>query len=218
MISLMRLSGSSLGSKNTCDNRLKLAKTTGIGKAINTAPKVPPRTIIAAVGWRICPIFPPSSVMPPIIPASATTIPAQLPLSTACTSFRLLLQPVPQRQHCGRKRSKRGGQQAPTKIDNAVDDFLDGFCYHDFLSRNQRDDSVRRVLHEFDQIRVHNDGLLIQPREFNHSLYPPELCGPPRRQADNHRFEKHGLRPWSECCTKPYRQIPFGFKSPAQKP
>src|SRR5579875_1545467 len=213
----MRFSGSLPASKNTCDMRLKLAITTGSGKATSTAPNVPPRTIIAAVGCRIWPIFPPSSVMPPIIPASATMTPAQLPLSTACTSFCLLLQTATQRQHGRRKRCKRRRQQAPTKIDNAVDNFLDGLCYHDFISRNQCDDSVRRVLNELDQVRVHHDGFLIQSSEFNHS---PDSFGPLRAAtlpAGRRSFGKHNVRQWPECCTRNYRQISSRFKSSPQR-
>ena len=58
--------------------------TTGRGNWIITAPSVPPKTIMAAVGCMICATLPPSSVSPSRMPPIATTTPPKLLLSMPC--------------------------------------------------------------------------------------------------------------------------------------
>src|SRR5882762_7647614 len=86
-ISPINCCGSREGSTNTPPNRLTAAKTTFNGNCSSTAPNVPPKTIIAAVGCTICAILPPSKNNPNKIPPSARNSPPKLLLSTLRTSL-----------------------------------------------------------------------------------------------------------------------------------
>src|SRR5579859_389024 len=72
---------SSRGVKKTCASRRTASTTVPSGYCSSTAPSVPPKTIIAAVGCTICPRLPPSSNSPATIPATASRTPPKLALS-----------------------------------------------------------------------------------------------------------------------------------------
>ena len=69
------------GAEKMCPRLLKAASTVGSGNCSSTAPMVPPKTIMAAVGCRIWPRFPPSISNPAMMPARARMTPPTLPLS-----------------------------------------------------------------------------------------------------------------------------------------
>ena len=63
------------------DGAFEGAQTVGRGNCSITAPSVPPKTIIAAVGWRIWPRLPPSINSPATMAAIAMRTPMTLLLS-----------------------------------------------------------------------------------------------------------------------------------------
>src|ERR1035438_4637192 len=67
---------------------LTARRNTGSGVVTNTAPRVPPSTIMAAVPWATSWMLPFSSSSPPIMPVSATLIPASVERSGRRAGFR----------------------------------------------------------------------------------------------------------------------------------
>src|ERR1039458_6104127 len=74
------------GAAKTCARLRKAATTVVSGNWRSTAPRVPPKTIRAAVGCRIWPRLPPSMSNPAIMPATARKTPPILALSMNCSS------------------------------------------------------------------------------------------------------------------------------------
>src|ERR1039457_553103 len=67
---------------------LTARRKTGSGVVTSTAPRVPPSTIMAAVPWATSWMLPFSSSSPPIMPVSATPIPASVEKSGRRAGFR----------------------------------------------------------------------------------------------------------------------------------
>src|ERR1039458_1525761 len=66
---------------------LTARRKTGSGVVTSTAPRVPPSTIMAAVPWATSWMLPFSSKSPPIMPVSATAIPASVEKSGRRAGF-----------------------------------------------------------------------------------------------------------------------------------
>ncbi len=80
-ISAISVAGSRLGSRKMCASLRNAESATGRGNWMSTAPMVPPNTIMAAVGCKICPRLPPSSNKPARIPPTASSTPPNVALS-----------------------------------------------------------------------------------------------------------------------------------------
>src|SRR5579883_3156979 len=172
MISRTLASGSTLGEEKMCARRRNASSTTDKGNWIRMAPRVPPKTIMAAVGCRIGPKLPPSSSRPARIPPAAMTTPPRVALSTR----------LPHRLP-GRLGGGHGGpaerlqvdaredpvQHRSPEIHDALQDFLGIFPHHDLLSGDQRDDCIRGLFNELNQVRIHRQGLVVEPCQLNHA-------------------------------------------------
>src|SRR5579872_339490 len=141
------------GSEKIAASRPTAVNTTESGNWTNTAPAVPPKTIIAAVGCSIWEMVPPSSSKPPMMPTKPNSTPPTLALSTLL-SFAFLV--TFRRQIHDRKSSgthprpaHHGGEQLATKLDHPIDYLLHSFLHQKFLAIQQGDDSVRVLLDSF---------------------------------------------------------------------
>src|SRR3954452_12546306 len=144
-------------SKNTLANRLNAARNTGNGNWMSTAPTVPPKTIIAAVGCTICPRLPPSSNNPSTMPPMATSNPVNVALSTGL----FLLRHQAGKHFPIRQRTRRNRQP---KLHYPLQHFVHGFPHHHLFSSDKRDHRVGRLLHKLDKVAVHHQRLAIQSR------------------------------------------------------
>ena len=55
------------------------------------------------------------------------------------------------------------------ELNDAFQHFLRAFADHDLLAGYKRDDSVRRLLHEFHQVRIHSDRVIIKAGQLDHA-------------------------------------------------
>src|SRR5271169_6906560 len=131
------------------------------GNCSITAPRVPPRTMSAAVGWMICMIFPPSRVRPRIIPPAAMNTPAKLLLSRPRLISRLLFFRATQLRRTFRsgwirlRRTEVGGDTRSdppvgmnVKLVDQLEDIFERFAHNQFFAGEQGDHGVRSIFDE----------------------------------------------------------------------
>src|SRR5271167_5038204 len=176
--------GSSLGSEKTVISRRKAVPTTGNGNCSITAPSVPPKTIMAAVGCRICEILPPSSSRPATTPPTPTASPAKLLLSTA--GLRCAGRGIGEAVRIGKVLMTGAGRTlagAPddgaTKLQHPLDHLTGGFTHHELLAVEQRDDRVRGLLDILNKVGVERQAGIVQANELDHRR--PRLGGTAQR-------------------------------------
>src|SRR5471032_1422038 len=138
--------------------------TTLRGNWIKMAPRVPPKTIIAAVGCTIWPRLPPSSNSPATMPPIASRIPAIVPLSTfqvplgflvwifmMAASFTVAFLAKMERPIRRAESVKQQAvQQLPAEFHHALHDRLRALQNDKFLSAHQGNYRIGRVLHKLD--------------------------------------------------------------------
>src|SRR5580704_7236240 len=173
--------------------------TTGSGNWSMTAPSVPPKTIMAAVGCTIWPRFPPSSRRPARIPPNARMIPPRLDLSTLSLSLGLTAAWIgrPGDECVGRRRVPGKGESLKyraSEVDDAGEHFADFFENHNFFARDQSDQGVRRLLDELDQVGIDGEGLVVETRELNHGGPALSLVLMARRRIHGPLWGKIGGR------------------------
>ncbi len=143
--------------KKTWISRRKAAPTTGIGYCSSTAPRVPPKTMMAAVGCSTCASLPPSSSSPATIPPRPISNPAKLLLSTSAPFRR-------GSRRCFGRRAVVGSQfgadqDGATEVPYPLDDLLGRLPYYQLFAAQQGDDRVWRFLDILDQVRVDAPGV-----------------------------------------------------------
>src|SRR5208283_697038 len=165
--------GSSWRSKNTLMSRRNAAPTTGSGNWSITAPRVPPKTIIAAVGCRICEILPPSSRSPATTPPTPMANPAKLLLSTVGlrSAWRRIGEAMGVCELVaagGRSAILCASKDSAAELQHAFDHLPGGLAHHQLLAVEQGDDGVRRLLDIFDEVGVERQARVVQAGELDH--------------------------------------------------
>src|SRR5258706_13547927 len=141
--------------------------STDIGVVIITAPTVPPRTIISAVGDMISRIFPPSRMRPRTIPP----IPRARPPIVAKSSFEPdLLAIVHRIIHLvvGERTVAKSLENGAAELDHLRDNLLAALADADLLPCRQCDDGIGCRFEIFDQIRVQHEGFVTASGQVNH--------------------------------------------------
>src|SRR5277367_1646570 len=180
-ISLTTCRGFSSCSKKTVAREPNAVSTMDSGNCSITAPRVPPKTMSAAVGWMICMIFPPSRVRPRIIPPAAMSTPAQLLLSRPRLISRLLffcatrLRRTFQRGWIRFRRAEVGGNtrsDSPlgmnVKFVDQLEDIFERFAHNQFFACEQGDHGVWSIFDELNQIGVHDERPIVEASEMDH--------------------------------------------------
>src|ERR1700676_107097 len=168
------------------------ATTVESGNCSNTAPRVPPNTISAAVGCRSWPMLPPSIRSPAMMPAMARVTPAILDLSIVKILAALLLVGLVlaffgsddatgligyvetgQRHHSlqivpGRHSAAHCRQQTRAIVQNALCHFLACVAHNHLFAVDEGKHGVRRSLRGLDEVAVQHNGVSIETRQFDH--------------------------------------------------
>src|ERR1035438_1609559 len=178
-------------SKKTAPTPLIARSTIAIGVVTNTAPKVPPRTIMAAVPCVRSWMLPFSRSSPPIIPASARAIPEMVARSGRSPPVLAALMAVlwgasvivgfaaavvamgskGERLAVAGRRSVVV-EHAPPELHDALHHCIGGLANAENLSGGQRDHGVRRDIDVLDQIRVEDHGREVQAGQPDHRALP----------------------------------------------
>src|SRR6185437_7110404 len=151
--------------RNTILASLKARTTTSRGNCSMIAPRVPPKTIRAAVGWRIWARLPPSIISPVTMPPMATSNPIELRRSTLASAAVWHDNHRPPAQGLGR-------QLAPVLAD-APQDLVGLLLDRQFFPVAQRHHGVLGLLDELDQVGVEDQALMVQAGEGNHGRSEP---------------------------------------------
>src|SRR5271157_3479792 len=165
--------GSSLRSTKTLASRRNAELTTGSGNCSITAPRVPPKTIIAAVGCKICEILPPSSNSPAMTPPTPTIKPATLLLSTV--GLRCAYRRVGEATGIselvaagGRTAILGAANDGAAELQDTFDHLPSGLAHHQLLAVEQGNDRVWRLLDIFDEVGVERQARVVQAGELDH--------------------------------------------------
>src|ERR1700733_3734779 len=173
--------------------RRAAAKTVASGNWSITAPRVPPKTIMAAVGWSTWLRCPPSRSRPARMPASARKIPPRLP-----ASIELFLgvggeggeAGVLFRDGCdGEGRGPGEGLQISGGFavdvgavgDGAIDDVFAALEDDDFFAIDEGEHGIGRGFGVLDEVAVDDQRIPVEPGEVNHGGAAPwPVVGYPR--------------------------------------
>jgi hypothetical protein len=66
-------------------------------------------------------------------------------------------------------------QDRAAEFDDPLQEFLAALAHHNLFSSHERDQSVRGLLHEFDEIGIYGERLIVQTRKPDHVCVPAGL-------------------------------------------
>ena len=187
--------GSSPVSKNTAPRLPKASSTIGRGNWSITAPSVPPKTISAAVGCRICADFAALERQPEQDPAEGhedaaeaalvhgLRSPVKISRSSARDNSRAASAPDSSRLQGSVEHDS--GTCAPVKalvkLTDPLQHLFDRFAHNQLFSRQQSDYGVGSRFNELDQVGVDDQWLIVQSSQV--VSFPSELCPPLQLQT-----------------------------------
>src|ERR1035438_324643 len=235
MICSTMASGAWVVSKKTVNSLPAALRKRPIGVVTITAPRVPPRTMMAAVNCATSLTLPSSSTSPPRIPASARARPPTvarsgrrpglLPLESGagavvsvCAMFdsisagkrgRVRRDAPPFREGRAEERAAIDG---PPELHHPPDYLFGSFQHHQLLPRGQTDHRIGGHLDPFDEIRVEHQRQMIEAREVNHA--PSILIGRARRSRP--AFEQKAALP--AAGDDPAAEPQFAVEQTVQRP
>src|ERR1019366_271178 len=225
MICSMTVPGAWLVSKKTAGNLPAARRRRSIGVVTITAPRVPPRTMMAAVSCATSFTLPCSSTRPPRMPTSARARPPSVARSGRCPDcfFAFFAESgvgaVVSAMSYSISTAVHGfvggralpGQDGRTEQNAAVDgpaelhhppDYLfGGFQHYQLLPGGQTDHRVGCHLDRFDEVRIEHQRPMVEPREVNHET--PILIG--RAGGSRRGFQQKAA-------------LPAGLDDPAAEP
>src|SRR6185503_8382489 len=127
------------------------------GNETSIAPRVPPKTMTAAVNWTIWPTWPPSMSCPPRMAPTPSRVPRTLAISST------LSPPSSVSLGC------RGFLRQPLPVVHREPDHLvDLLKHHELFPREESDQSVGGGLDHLDQVAVQRELAPVQPFQSDH--------------------------------------------------
>src|SRR5579883_353376 len=155
------------------------------GVLTSTAPRVPPRTIMAAVNCEMSLSDPPSRIRPPTIARTAITSPPKVVKSSfgfgapgaGLESAMLFLS---DRRHYAWRlhQHQRRMRNRPPVLDDALDDFFRALEDDQLLIVGEGDDRVGCRVDILDQFGIQDKGCLVYPRQANHGRARTQYISP----------------------------------------
>src|SRR5580658_495381 len=223
MICSMIAPGECRVSKKTAGNLAAARRSRSIGVVTITAPRVPPRTMMAAVSCATSVTLPFSSTSPPRMPVSARAKPPMvarsrrrpdsffaesragavvfaMAYSTSIAVHGIVRRPA-QSVHAGGRIERNTPVDSPAEFHYPPDYLFGRFQHHQLLSAGQTDHRVGSDLDQFDEVGIEHQRQMVEAREMNHD--PSILIGHVR-----------GTRPGFQQKAA----LPAGRDDPAAKP
>src|ERR1017187_1954026 len=192
MICSMTVPGAWLVSKKTAGNLALARRRRSIGVVTITAPRVPPRTMMAAVSCATSFTLPCSSTRPPRMPASARAKPPNVARSGRCPdgffasfaesgagavvsamsySISTAISSLAGRRALpGRdgRTEQNAAVDGSTELHHPPDYLFGGFQHHQFLPSGQTDHRVGGHLDRLNEVRIEHQRPMVEAREVDH--------------------------------------------------